>query len=57
MAPKIGVEMTITCDVVFHGSSLNLKKISQTTERVDDQQQLDHGAQPPALLDGAVWSS
>ncbi len=28
--PMIGSVMTMTCDVAFHGSHLNLKKISQT---------------------------
>ena len=28
--PTIGMIATITCDVMFHGSHLNLMKISQT---------------------------
>jgi hypothetical protein len=28
--PMIGMMATVTCDTVFHGSHLNLKKISQT---------------------------
>ena len=28
--PMIGIVITITCETVFHGSHLNLKKISQT---------------------------
>ncbi len=30
VSATIGIVTTVTCDVVFHGSHLNLMKISQT---------------------------